>query len=143
MGSRRLRSTIADAKLHVQAISDPHPRAIGRPTESPPQSFRLPDERHRHGPPIDFGSQMLPATWLTGEIPPSASCRVAAWSGRYPTSARFDNPHPEKRQRTRGAPPPAAQLRNSRRKAEPLGWGQGDGSVPELWNWVRPEESLP
>jgi hypothetical protein len=60
MGSRRLHSTTADAKFHVQAISKgPHPRAIGRLTESPPRNSELLDESGLHDPLTDFGIQLL------------------------------------------------------------------------------------
>ena len=134
MGSRRLHLTAADAKLHVQAISGLHPRAIGRRTESPPQSARIPDESDLHDPPTDFGIQPLPAACSTGEILPSASCHEAVGSGRHPTTAQFDNLHPEKRQHTRGAHSPAPQLRNCRRKAEPSSRDQGNGTVLERLN---------
>src|ERR1022692_4767996 len=142
MGSRRLHSTTGDAKPHVQAISGLHPRAIGRPTESPLKNSQLSDESDRHDPPADSGSQPLPVAWSTDEILSLASCHVASGSGRYPTTAQPDNLHPWKRQHTRGPHSHAPQHRKCRRKAEPSGRDQGNDSVPERLNWTRREESL-
>src|SRR4029077_14378691 len=110
--------------------------------ESLPQSARIPDESGLHDPPTDFEIRPLPAACSTVEILRSASCHVAFGSGLHPTTAQFDNLHPEKRQHTCGAQSPAAQeLRNCRRKAEPLSRDQGDDAVLERLNRARRQES--
>ena len=59
MGSRRLDSTTADAKLHVQPNSRLHPGAIRRAKESPLQNSQLPAESGHHDTPRAFAIQPL------------------------------------------------------------------------------------